>query len=385
MALILSKRQTLIRLANTVTAGTLMSVGLTACGGNDDPAATAPATDPVATTGSTTAATAFLSYKDPYHATVDAAGYVQKSAVVNGVTFSYVEGPVNGPPLVLLHAQMLDWFSYSRVLPELAKSFHVFDIDYQGHGKTVTAADYPMTANQIGTDLAAFIDTMIGQPVYVTGNSSGGLLAAWLAANKPGLVIAALLEDPPLFSSEYPAIQGTIADKAFVTSYTAVTTDHPSDFLLYYIDQNSTFFTNNIGPGSAVALTAAIIAYRKANPGVPVELGMVTDDTIRMMLRGLDQQYDPRFGAAFYDGTWNAGFDHAAALAKIGCPVLLMQANTSYTADGTLDGAMSLDQAQQALGLLKNGTYLKVDAEHVVNLVAPDQYLAALKGFFVSA
>lgn len=374
------KRQTLVRLANTLAAGALMGVGVTACGGGGDQAATpAPAADPVAATP----AAAFLSYRDPYHAQVDAAGYVHKTASVNGVTLSYVEGPVNGPPLVLLHAQMLDWFSYSRVLPALAKSFHVFNVDYQGHGKTVTPANYPMTAGQIGADLATFIETTIGQPIYVTGNSSGGLLATWLAANRPDLVKAALLEDPPLFSSEYPAIQTTIANRAFATSFSAATVDHPADFLLYWVDKNSTFFTNNIGAGSATVLTAAIVAYRRANPGVPVELSLVTDDTIRMMLRGLDYQYDPRFGAAFYDGTWNAGFDHASALARITCPVLLMQANTAVLADGTLDGAMSLAQAQQAMALLKHGTYLKVDAGHVINLASPDVFLAALKGFFV--
>jgi pimeloyl-ACP methyl ester carboxylesterase len=376
----LSKRRTLIRLAGTLMAGGLMGTGLTACGGGGGSDGAADQASPAANPAS-----ALLSYTDPYHAQVVAAGYLQKTATVNGVTLSYTEGPDNGPPLVLLHAQLLDWFSYSRVLPELAKSYHVFNIDYQGHGATVTPDDYPMTANQIGADLAVFIGQHIGQPVYVTGNSSGGLLATWLAANRPDLIKAALLEDPPLFSSEYPAIKTTIAERAFATSYSAATVDHPDDFLLYWVDKNSTFFTNHIGAGSAAVLTVAIIAWRKANPGQPVELSIVQDDTIRMMLRGLDYQYDPRFGSAFYDGTWNAGFDHATALAAISCPVLLMQANTSTLADGTLDGAMTADQAAQAMALLNNGTYLKVDAGHVVNLSNPTAYLAALQGFFVSA
>ena len=117
------------------------------------------------------------SYIDPYQKQVAAAGYVQKTAQVNQVKLSYVEGPNNGPPLLLLHAQFLDWFSYSRVLPGLARLFHVFDVDYPGHGKTTTPADYPMSANQIGADLGSFIERQIGEPVYVTGNSSGGLLA----------------------------------------------------------------------------------------------------------------------------------------------------------------------------------------------------------------
>lgn len=324
----------------------------------------------------------FGSHVDPYHAKVEAAGYVQKTARVNRITLSYVEGPDNGPPLVLLHAQLLDWFSYSRVLPALAKSFHVYDIDYPGHGETVTPADYPMTANQIGADLGDFIAHDIGQPVFVTGNSSGGLLATWLAANRPKLIKAALLEDPPLFSSEYPRIKQTIADKAFRTSYTAVTQDHPADFLLYWIHENAGFFRKNVGPGTPFILTQAVKGYRRNNPGKPVELGLVKNDTVRMMLRGLDE-YDPRFGAAFYDGRWNKGFDHAEALRRIECPVLLMQAKTSTMPDGTLDGAMSPQEAQRAASLLKHGKYVKVDATHVVNLDKPDLFVKDLESFFL--
>ncbi|HEY0180200.1 MAG TPA: alpha/beta hydrolase [Dokdonella sp.] len=319
-------------------------------------------------------------YVDPYHDLVAAAGYVAKSAEVGGVRLRYVEGPDHGPPLVLLHAQLLDWFSYSRVLPALSRSFHVFDVDYPGHGRTVTPADYPMTANRIGADLAEFIDRRIGEPVYVSGNSSGGLLAAWLAANRPASIRAALLEDPPLFSSEYPRIRRTIANRAFETSF-AATRDRPDDFLLYWIRGNARFFGEHVGPGVATLLSAAVRTYRWAKPGQPPEIGLLRNDTVRMLVRGLDQ-YDPRFGAAFYDGTWNAGFDHAEALRKIACPVLLMQADYSTLPDGTLEGAMSKEDAGRAMSLLKRGTYVKVASGHVVNLDRPDAFVAALESFF---
>jgi pimeloyl-ACP methyl ester carboxylesterase len=137
-----------------------------------------------------------------------------------------------------------------------------------------------------------------------------------------------------------------------------------------------------VGPGTPFILTQAIKAHRLTHPGQPVELGLVRNDTVRMMLRGLDQ-YDPRFGAAFYDGTWNKGFDHAAALGSINCPVMLMQANTSNLPDGTLDGAMSPEEAQRAMSLLKHGTYLKVDASHVVNLDKPEAFIGAINSFFL--
>ncbi|WLS81074.1 alpha/beta hydrolase (plasmid) [Erwinia pyri] len=318
-----------------------------------------------------------------FHEQVKEAGYVLKKEKINRITLSYAEGPDNGPPLILLHAQLLDWFSYYRVLPELAKFFHVYDIDYPGHGKTITPSDYPMTARQIGSDLGDFIRRTIRHPVYLSGNSSGGLLAVWLAANRPELIKGILLEDPPLFSSEYPRIKETIADRAFRTSYTAAAQDHPTDFLLYWIRSNAQFFRKNVGPGTPFLLKQAIRAYRLRNPGKPAELKMVTNDTVRMLIRGLDQ-YDPRFGAAFYDGTWNNDFSHAQALARIQCPVMLMQANYSMLEDGILDGAMSKEDAMRTMSLLKNGTYFRVNATHVVNLDEPDIFLSAIKTFFLS-
>lgn len=320
-------------------------------------------------------------YVDPWQQKVAAAGYVEKTARVNDITLSYSEGPDNGPPLVLLHAQFLDWFSYSRVLPVLAKSFHVYDIDYPGHGRTVTPSDYPMTANRIGTDLGDFIEKHIGKPVFITGNSSGGLLAVWLAANRPNIVKAALLEDPPLFSSEYPQIKRTIAYRAFETSYKGARA-HTRDFLLYWIHGNAKFFERNVGKGTPFLLTEAVKIYRANNPGQSAQIGLISNDTIRLLVRGLDE-YDPRFGAAFYDGTWNTGFDHAAALRKIDCPVLLVQANYAFLADGTLDGAMSKDEADRAVSLLQNGRYLKVDATHVVNLDKPELFSQLIRSFFL--
>jgi pimeloyl-ACP methyl ester carboxylesterase len=325
---------------------------------------------------------AIAHYADPLHKRIVAAGYHAKTAQVNGIKLSYVEGPDNGPPLVLLHAQYLDWFSYSRVLPALSKSFHVYDIDYPGHGSTITPVDYPMTANRIGADLSDFIEQEIRQPVFVSGNSSGGLLTVWLAANRPAQVKAVLLEDPPLFSSEYPRIKQTVADKSFSKSSEAVEA-HTDDFLWYWIDASKPFFTKNLGPGTAFLLEQAVKVYRYANPGRPAEIGLVSNDTVRMLLRGLDQ-YDPRFGAAFHDGSWNRGFSHAAALEKIACPTLLLQANTSILPNGLLDGAMSNEEAVRARALLKDGKFIKINATHVVNLDRPADFVGLAKQFFLN-
>ncbi|MEU4236756.1 alpha/beta hydrolase [Actinoplanes sp. NPDC026619] len=369
----LSRRRLLALGAGLATVGTVGGFGKAVAGPDlgQIPRPTAGGSQLIATMGIVA---------DPWQAKVRAAGYVTRSARINQVDFSYVEGPDNGPPLVLLHAQQLDWFGYSRVLPELSKKFHVFDIDYPGHGNTITPAGYPMTANRIGADLAAFMQARIGQPAFVTGNSSGGLLTAWLAANQPQQVISVLLEDPPLFASEYPRIKKTIAYRDFASCATAVD-GNVRDFLLFWIQDNKAFFDENVGPGVAALLAQAVIAYRLLHPGQPIDLGLITDDTVRLFLRGLNES-DPRFGKAFYDGTWNAGFDHATALRKITCPALLLQANYSWVDGDILNGAMSEEDADTAMSLLADGTYQKVDATHVINLDEPQQFVTALEGFF---
>jgi pimeloyl-ACP methyl ester carboxylesterase len=337
----------------------------------------------VATAGLVVAGRMLARHVDPWKARMAAAGCTAKTARIGDVDLGYAEGPDNGPALLLLHAQHMDRHSYSRVLPALVKRFHVFAVDCPAHGTTVVPEGYPMSANRIGADLAAFIETTIAEPAYVTGNSSGGLLTAWLAANRPDLVRAIVLEDPPLFAAEYPRIKTTIPYRSFASCTDAVR-DGVDDFLPYWIRSNRAFFASYVAPGAGLLLAQLVKVYRAVRPGQPVDIGLLPNDTVRLFVRGMDQ-YDPRFGAAFHDGTWNLDFDHAEALAKISCPVLLLQANFSFLPDGTLNGAMTQEDADKAFSLLENGIYRKVDATHVVHLDKPDLFVGVLHDFFLQS
>ena len=322
-------------------------------------------------------------YRNPEHKKLEQAGIVEKQADVNGVQYNYAEGPDNGQPLVLLHAQLLDWYTYSKVLPALSEHFHVYAIDYPGHGKTVCPDDFIMNADNIGGSLDTFIREVVGEPVFISGNSSGGLLTTWLAANDPEMIMAAVLEDPPLFSSEYPEIKETIAYRSFTTSEKAVNEGYDNDFLMYWVNNSTAFFENYVGKGAQPAIKAMISYYRLFHRDEELELAFMPA-SVQEMLRGLDM-YDPKFGAAFYEGTWNEGFDHAEALQKIECPVLLIQADTSFMEDGTLNGAMSEKMANKAMSLLQDGQYVRVQAGHVTNLEIPEEYTAILIDFFLNA
>lgn len=319
-------------------------------------------------------------YRDPGHVRLKKAGFTEKDITVGDVRFHYAESDGTGKPvLLLLHAQMLDWFSYHSVMIPLAEKYHVFALDYPGHGMTRCPDDYEMCAEQIGASIARFIDEVIGKPVTVSGNSSGGLLAVWLAAGRPDLVEAAVLEDPPLFSSEYPSIRKTVAYRTFAISDQAVREDNEGDYLIFWIKNSREFFKNNTVPGARVLIRALIFLSRMLHFQKTVEIPFVSP-LIREMVRGMDM-YDPHFGQAFYDGTWNAGFNHAEALQKIVCPVLLIQADTSFLPDGTLNGAMSEENAAFALSRLQSGRLVRVQARHVVHLEEPDEYIRQVNSF----
>ncbi|MED5370134.1 MAG: alpha/beta hydrolase [Myxococcota bacterium] len=317
-------------------------------------------------------------HRDPWHATLAEAGVVEMQVQVGETTLRYAEGPDNGPPLLLLHAQHMDWFSYSRVLPELSQSFHVFAVSYHGHGDT-QAPPERLNAGDIGQDLSAFIEHVIGEPVYLSGNSSGALLSLWLAAESPQWVRAVVLEDPPLFTSELPRSKQTVAYRSFTTCHDFLSSGE-TDFLSYWLEDNRPFIEKQVGKLGYSLLVHRIQRYREDHPGEPLELTALPD-TIRLLIRGL-AVYDPHFGAAFYDGSWSAGFDQAQALAKVSAPTLLLHANFEVLDDGTLNGALDDADAARAVALLSDGSYQRVDAEHVVHLDSPETFIRVLQEAF---
>ncbi|QPC80830.1 alpha/beta hydrolase [Phototrophicus methaneseepsis] len=319
-------------------------------------------------------------YRDPWNKKVADAGFTEKKAQIGDVTLNYAEGPNNGPALLLLHAQHMEWFSYSRVLPELSKSFHIFAVDYHGHGKTVSPVER-YNASDMGNDLATFIETVIGEPAFVTGNSSGGLLTAWLAANKPDLVRAIVLEDPPLFTAEYPRIKDTISYVSFTSCHEYIEAGEDSDFLIYWLNSHAAFVAKNVGDYALPILLSVIQTYHEKNPGEPLEIRFLSD-YLRTFMRGIDR-YDPYFGNAFYDGSWNEGFDHAETLQRITQPTLLLHANYEIREDGVLNGALSQEDADLVVSLIPNAQYLRVDSAHAIHLDKPDQFIQAIEAFFL--
>ena len=130
------------------------------------------------------------------------AGAVEKQVTLpNGNVINYGEVSNEKPALLLIHGQMSVWEDYALVLPELGKNWHIYAVDVYGHGEsTHDESLYYLDVN--GDDLIWFVDHVIGAPTVVAGHSNGAITAAYIAAYGGQNIAGAVLEDPPVFSTE---------------------------------------------------------------------------------------------------------------------------------------------------------------------------------------
>jgi pimeloyl-ACP methyl ester carboxylesterase len=212
-----------------------------------------------------------------------------------------VAGDPASPALLLIPGQTESWWGYAKVVPALAERFRVHAVDLRGQGRsTRTPGRY--TLNLMGNDLVRFIDGVIGRPTLVSGLSSGGVLAAWLSAYaKPGQILAAHYEDPPLFSSELtpsvgPGIRQTIGPIFGL-------------FSRHLGDQWCVGDWDGLIEAMHVSLPPALQAV-----GARFGAGDGPSQNLK--------EYDPEWGRAFWTGTVGQGCPHDRMLSRVQVPVL---------------------------------------------------------------
>lgn len=297
------------------------------------------------------------------------------------ISINFIEGPNNGFPLVLVPPQGADWTNYEKVLPTLSETYHVFAVDIRGHGKSDwTPGDYSFTS--IGRDMTAFLEQVVKEPAIVSGNSSGGLIALWLAANKPHLVKAIILEDPPLFSAEWPRIK----EDSYVYHVLQTTVELSKELnesrsisrlarLFMKVERPLPNGKVRTVPRSAAYFISFMIRASqklRGRPSLPGRLSTLVDILVN---------FDPDFSQAWVDNRIYEGLDHADALSRAICPMILLHANWVRHPDYGLSGAMDDDDAARARELAPDMQYKRIDSEHVIHSHNPDQFVSLVKEF----
>ena len=269
-------------------------------------------------------------------------------------------GAASSPALLLIPGQTESWWGYEAAMPLLADHFQVFAVDLRGQGRsTRTPGRY--TLDNMGNDLVRFMDLVVRRPTIVSGLSSGGVLTAWLSAYaKPGQVIAALYEDPPLFASELRPAMGPGIRQCIGPIF-----DLWSTFLG---DQWSIGAWHAMREGSAARLPE----HMRFIP--------VPDEPPQNL-----KEYDPEWGRSFWTGTVGASCDHERMLRNVKVSSVLLTHHMRITDDasGVLLGAMSDQQAQRVQDLL-TGAGVKVeyrsfpDVGHSMHGDRPELYVETL-------
>lgn len=257
--------------------------------------------------------------------------FPEQLADLGEVQMNYVvAGHTSKPALLLIPGQTESWWGYEAALPLLAEHFQAYAVDLRGQGRsTRTPGRY--TLDNMGNDLVRFIDLVIGRPTLVSGLSSGGVLSAWLSAYaKPGQVLAACYEDPPLFASEVapatgPGIRGGVGGM----------------FHLW-----STFLGDQWRIGDWAGIAEAAPDY------LPAWMLMMRPPAGGEPPQNL-KEYDPEWGRAFWSGSVAASCDHERMLRSVKVPVLFTHHfRRTDPETGVLMGAISDAQAARVRTLL---------------------------------
>ncbi|WP_058270796.1 alpha/beta fold hydrolase [Olsenella massiliensis] len=322
-------------------------------------------------------------------------GFAEKTyQTPDGRTIAYLEGPDAGEPLLLIHGQMVSKEDYAKVLPELSRRYHVFAVDCYGHGGSSKDPNaYNITT--IRDDLVGFMGNVIRARTLVAGHSSGALIAAAVAAAAPGQVSGLLLEDGPFFSTEPGRAQNTLSYKEFRTIHDFLTQDEETNYTRYYLSHTymSTLFDSGDGDTWEPLVKRPFSERIDEGGGVmpivwyyPPEVGLNSLVFLTRNLQDGTGTYDLRFGDAFYDFSWFAGFDQEQALRQIACPTLILHVAPSsatapsyYDRQGVLISAMDESDARRVHALIARSELIEGYASrHDIHDELPREYVDAV-------
>lgn len=310
------------------------------------------------------------------HKAISKAGFLEQQLDTAEIKLNYVVGPDNGPALVLIPGQGLSLESYQRSLPLLAKKFQVYAVDVRGHGKsTWTPGRYDF--NSMGGDIALLLKRVVQRQAIISGNSSGGLIALWLAVNTPEYVAGVILEDTPVFSAEWPRLKDDCwVYGVFKRNSETIGSPRGRDLAGFFKtievpmqgNQRVIKFPNSIGK-----IVAGMIHLSQfIHPGKPVDIPFLPPE-VRLVVKCLSE-YDPEFTRAFVDGSACRGFDHTQALQKVRCPMLVLHANWFRDPRLGLVGSMDDRDVGKLRSLVPHCQYRRITSGHMIHFEKPAEF-----------
>lgn len=247
----------------------------------------------------------------------------------DGLDLTVVEFGGHGPPILLLHGLMGRASTWWSVAQWLTAHGRVLGLDARGHGRS--AARGPWTVERMSADAAEVLDG----PAVVIGHSMGGLHGLAVAARRPELVRALVVED---MGVDLRGVDARAARDWF---------------------------------GAVPQPFESLAAVRQAFGWPRPELG-------EYMAECVEERADGYHLLASVEHTgviaaeW-ADRDFSDLLDAVECPVLLIEAAESVAPPG---------QMAEMARRLRDGAHVRVpDTGHLVHAAAPTEYRTAVETF----
>ena len=220
-------------------------------------------------------------------------GFTDHTIDTGEVEIAYSIGPDNGPTLLLLHGLTDRRDAFPTVIDTLDEMHRVVAIDQRGHGYSGRTPGH-YSNDDHARDIRYILENVCQSPTVVWGHSMGGANAIAMAADPPEQLKALILEDPAIFGRA----RSTRAGGAPVNS--------PFGASLELIEARI----------SAEEMASRIA---QSEPGMPDYYAPWKAERLA--------QIDPEVLRDVVAGRRRGVQDPKESLAKIDCPVLLMQAD----------------------------------------------------------
>jgi pimeloyl-ACP methyl ester carboxylesterase len=266
----------------------------------------------------------------------------------------------------------MPWESYRKVMPRLARSYRVTAMEVRGHGRS----QHTTGAYSFGRCAEDVVDLLRARgPALVTGNSSGGIIGMIAAARAPELVRGLLLEDPPLFSTDWPRLKDDTWVHGFFEHTLRTLPDLATYFATLQIPQQGKVKLMSFPRPLAWVLGRAIRRRRAKDPAGPIDIAWLPLH-VRLFVRGLSE-YDVDFTRACADGRM-CDVDQGTVLAQVKCPATLMKAYSFRHPELGLVGAMDDDDVKRATQIKPDLEVIEYAKPHIIHIAAPGEWCDAL-------
>jgi pimeloyl-ACP methyl ester carboxylesterase len=123
----------------------------------------------------------------------------------DGVTVAVHDLGGDGDPFLICHATGFCGRAYEPFAAELSGRFHVWAMDFRGHGDATAPANGRFDWTGMADDMLAVVGALTAEPIAVFGHSMGGGVSLLVEERQPGTLRSAYLYEPIIVPAQIDA------------------------------------------------------------------------------------------------------------------------------------------------------------------------------------